>query len=78
MTPQLETPHVRVRGSIKTGPVHQVLLESGVAQRAMAKVLRGLPDPVKVQAIDTPRLLLCACCEVGVCGWRWKRKGNEC
>ena len=50
MTPQLETPHVLVRGSIKTGPVHRVLLESGAAQRAMAKVLRGLPDPVKVRA----------------------------
>eukprot|EP00750_Incisomonas_marina_P026019 INCI5864.18.p1 GENE.INCI5864.18~~INCI5864.18.p1 ORF type:complete len:3168 (+),score=718.64 INCI5864.18:265-9768(+) len=51
VTPQLETPHVLVRGSIKTGPVHRVLLESGAAQRAMAKVLRGLPDPVKVAGL---------------------------
>ena len=50
MTPQLERQFVRVRGSVKTGPVNQVLLDSGVAQRAMAKVLRGLPDPVKVRA----------------------------
>jgi len=56
VTPQLERQHVHVTGSFQTGPVNQVLLDTGVAQRALAKTLHGLPDPVKVSVLCRGKL----------------------
>jgi Ca2+-binding EF-hand superfamily protein len=51
ITPHIDKQHVCVQGSFKTGPINQVLLDSGVAQRSIAKTLRGLPDPVQVAGL---------------------------